>query len=235
MFFEGQRHIPPDTSDHLATLQGAAEERRDSAADTTEGEAKGITKGQSVEYGAFNLTRADGSILIAYVAGRADVNDILEDLIEAHIKHTIATTGLTYPQLGNTIKDVEKHLPPVTMPDGKTKKLTLLPAGKTEYTQQNIIEAYSKLALANFSICAANPATLERFTADPLGERIVHTVRTEARRYARVLGDKTPQEQAMNAIASAESIINAVDKYLHRPDKPVSRRHRNQLTKLLLP
>lgn len=85
---------------------------------------------------------------------------------------------------------------------------------------------------ANFSIRAANPSTLDRFTADPLGERIVHTVRTEARRYARVLGDKTPQEQAMNAIASAESIINAVDKYLHRPDKPVSRRHRNQLTKL---
>lgn len=85
---------------------------------------------------------------------------------------------------------------------------------------------------ANFSIRAATPSTLERFTADPLGERIVHTVRTEARRYARVLGDKTPQEQAVNAIASAESIINAVDKYLHRPDKPVSRRHRNQLTKL---
>lgn len=84
----------------------------------------------------------------------------------------------------------------------------------------------------NFSIRAANPSTLERFTADPLGERIVHTVRTEARRYARVLGDKTPQEQAMNAIASAESIIMAVDKYLHRPDKPVSRRHRDQLTKL---
>lgn len=231
-FSRGRDISPPDTSDHLATLQGAAEERRDSAADTTEGEAKGITKGQSVEYGAFNLTRADGSILIAYVAGRADINDILEDLIEAHIKHTVATTGLTYTQLGNTIKDVEKHLPPVTMPDGKTKKLTLLPAGKTEYTQQNIIEAYSKLALANFSIRAANPATLDRFTADPLGERIVHTVRTEARRYARVLGDKTPQEQAMNASASAESIINAVDKYLHRPDKPVSRRHRNQLTKL---
>lgn len=87
-------------------------------------------------------------------------------------------------------------------------------------------------APANFSIRAATPSTLERFTADPLGERIVHTVRTEARRYARVLGDKTPQEQAVNAIASAESIINAVDKYLHRPDKPVSRRHRNQLTKL---
>ena len=85
---------------------------------------------------------------------------------------------------------------------------------------------------ANFSIRAANPSTLDRFTADPLGERIVHTVRTEARRYARVLGDKTPQEQAVNAIASAESIINAVDKYLHRPDKPISRRHRNQLTKL---
>lgn len=36
----------------------------------------------------------------------------------------------------------------------------------------------------------------------------------------------------MNAIASAESIIMAVDKYLHRPDKPVSRRHRDQRTKL---
>ena len=142
--------LPGLSLGELLTLQGAAEERRDSAADTTEGKAKGITKGQSVEYGAFNITRADGSILIAYVAGRADVNDILEDLIEAHIKHTVATTGLTYTQLGNTIKEVEKHLPPVTMPDGKVEKLTLLPAGKTEYTQQNIIEAYSKLALANY-------------------------------------------------------------------------------------
>lgn len=142
--------LPGLSLGELLTLQGAAEERRDSAADTTEGKAKGITKGQSVEYGAFNITRADGSILIAYVAGRADVNDILEDLIEAHIKHTVATTGLTYTQLGNTIKEIEKHLPPVTMPDGKVEKLTLLPAGKTEYTQQNIIEAYSKLALANY-------------------------------------------------------------------------------------
>ena len=142
--------LPGLSLGELLTLQGAAEERRDSAVDTTEGKAKGITKGQSVEYGAFNITRADGSILIAYVAGRADVNDILEDLIEAHIKHTVATTGLTYTQLGNTIKEIEKHLPPVTMPDGKVEKLTLLPAGKTEYTQQNIIEAYSKLALANY-------------------------------------------------------------------------------------
>ena len=142
--------LPGLSLGELLTLRGAAEERRDSAADTTEGKAKGITKGQSVEYGAFNITRADGSILIAYVAGRADVNDILEDLIEAHIKHTVATTGLTYTQLGNTIKEVEKHLPPVTMPDGKVEKLTLLPAGKTEYTQQNIVEAYSKLALANY-------------------------------------------------------------------------------------
>ncbi|MBR5887996.1 MAG: hypothetical protein IKZ07_07300 [Akkermansia sp.] len=142
--------LPGLSLGELLALQGAAEERRDSAADTTEGKAKGITKGQSVEYGAFNITRADGSILIAYVAGRADVNDILEDLIEAHIKHTVATTGLTYTQLGNTIKEIEKHLPPVTMPDGKVQKLTLLPAGKTEYTQQNIIEAYSKLALANY-------------------------------------------------------------------------------------
>ena len=142
--------LPGLSLGELLTLQGAAEERRDSAADTTEGKAKGITKGQSIEYGAFNITRADGSILIAYVAGRADVNDILEDLIEAHIKHTVATTGLTYTQLGNTIKEIEKHLPPVTMPDGKVEKLTLLPTGKTEYTQQNIIEAYSQLALANY-------------------------------------------------------------------------------------
>lgn len=84
---------------------------------------------------------------------------------------------------------------------------------------------------ATFSIRAAQN-TMERFSADPMGERIIHLVRTEARRYARVLGDKTPQEQAVNAIASATSIIMAVDKYLHRPDKPVSRAHRNQLTKL---
>lgn len=84
---------------------------------------------------------------------------------------------------------------------------------------------------ANFSIrVAQNP--MERFAVDPLGERIVHFVRTEAKRFARVFGDDTPQEQAVNAVQSALAIIQAVDKYLHRQDKPVAQKHRNKLTKL---
>lgn len=136
----------------LISIKGAAAERRDSAADTTEGKLKGITKGKSVEYGALNITRADGSVLIAYVNSRADTNDLLEELLEAHIKHTINTTGLTYSQLGSVIKDVEKHLPSITTPDGKKQKLTLLPENKkpSEYTQSDIVEAYSKIALAHY-------------------------------------------------------------------------------------
>ena len=136
----------------LISIKGAAAERRDSAADTTEGKLKGITKGKSVEYGAINITRADGSVLIAYVNSRSDTNDLLEELLEAHIKHTIKTTGLTYSQLGSVIKDVEKHLPSITTPDGKKQKLTLLPENKkpSEYTQSDIVEAYSKIALAHY-------------------------------------------------------------------------------------
>ena len=85
---------------------------------------------------------------------------------------------------------------------------------------------------ATFSIKPAAADTLDRFTADPLGERIIHHIRTEARRYSRLLGDKTPYEQAVNAAQSAASIISAVDKYLHAPDKPVPARYRRQLQKL---
>lgn len=85
---------------------------------------------------------------------------------------------------------------------------------------------------ASFSIKPAAAGTLDRFTADPLGERIIHHIRTEARRYARLLGDKTPYEQAVNAAQSAASIISAVDKYLHTPGKPVPARYRRQLQKL---
>lgn len=85
---------------------------------------------------------------------------------------------------------------------------------------------------ANFSIKPAAAATLDRFTVDPLGERIIHHIRTESRRYARLLGDKTPYQQAVNAVQSAASIISAVDKFLHTPGKPVPARYRRQLQKL---
>lgn len=85
---------------------------------------------------------------------------------------------------------------------------------------------------ATFSIKPAAADTLDRFTVDPLGERIIHHIRTEARRYARLLGDKTPYEQAVNAAQSAASIISAVDKFLHTPGKPVPARYRRQLQKL---
>lgn len=36
-----------------------------------------------------NLTRADGSVLIAYTNSRANTNDILEELLEAYLKHQL--------------------------------------------------------------------------------------------------------------------------------------------------
>lgn len=87
-------------------------------------------------------------------------------------------------------------------------------------------------ASTTFSIKPAAADTLDFFTADPLGERIIHHIRTEARRYARLLGDKPPYEQAVNAAQSAAAIIGAVDKFLHTPGKPVPARYRRQLQKL---
>lgn len=46
----------------------------------------------------------------------------------------------------------------------------------------------------NFSIKPAAADTLDRFTVAPLGERILHHIRTETRRYARLLGDNTPSQ-----------------------------------------
>lgn len=138
----------------------------------------------------------------------------------------------------STIQVDNQNMGPILMQsdhDGWTAKYLLMPMRVVDgdiYKEGDILLTPQPSAFTNFSIKPAAADTLDRFTADPLGERIIHHIRTESRRYARLLGDKTPYEQAVNAAQSAASIIGAVDKYLHTPGKPVPARYRRQLQKL---
>ncbi len=90
-----------------------------------------------------NLSRADGSVLIAYANSRADTNDIIEELLEAYIKHQLNTNPvITEAHLAAFLTEVDKHLP------GKS----ILPKNKKpgEYSRSDLVEAFSRLALASY-------------------------------------------------------------------------------------
>lgn len=83
---------------------------------------------------------------------------------------------------------------------------------------------------ANFSIAALAPG--DRFQGNPLAVRMSNYLRREAKRFARVLGDKTPHDTAVNAINSARSVIGMLDKYVHTNAIPIRRDARNRLNLL---
>lgn len=88
-------------------------------------------------------------------------------------------------QLGGTL-DRLKHLlkeEPSTIPLRAADDVVARFLSKVkEYFGENALPPVS----ATFSIRAATPYTLDRFTADPLGERIIHTIRTGRARKASI-------------------------------------------------
>lgn len=103
-------------------------------------------------------------------------------------------------------------------------------AEERKQTSFNDTLEYEGEALLDFSIAALSPG--DRFPGNPLAVRMSNYLRREAKRFARVLGDKTPHDTAVNAINSARSVIGMLDKYIHTNAIPISRDARNRLNLL---
>lgn len=83
-----------------------------------------------------NLSRADGSVLIAYANSRADTNDILEELLEAYIKHQLnSNPDITEAHLAAFLTEVDKHLPGKSVPARYRRQLQKLRSIAEKYAQ----------------------------------------------------------------------------------------------------
>lgn len=161
---------------HVAGLVKASQERQENEAATTSGNVSGITTATKIEHPAFRLPRMDGTSVIVYAEGRAGVNHIVEELLESHLAQELASGTTNLSTLAEQLKTIEKQLP------GKIK---LLPEGKKEYKFGDIVEAYSKIAQANFLY---NEAYLP---LDKGGHRLVQNIlrNVQAARIYKVLGE----------------------------------------------
>lgn len=81
---------------------------------------------------------------------------------------------------------------------------------------------------ANFSIAPMDDLGL-RFAGEPIAVRMMNYIRDEGKRYSRNLGNKTSHDTAVNAIANAQSIIGALDKYINTTKKPIRAADRARL------
>ena len=81
---------------------------------------------------------------------------------------------------------------------------------------------------ANFSIAPMDDLGL-RFAGEPIAVRMMNYIRDEGKRYSRNLGNKTSHDTAVNAIAHAQSIIGALDKYINTTKKPIRAADRARL------
>lgn len=75
---------------------------------------------------------------------------------------------------------------------------------------------------ANFSIAPMDDLGL-RFAGEPIAVRMMNYLHEESKRYSRNLGNKTSHDTAVNAIAHAQSIIGALDKYLNTYREQIKR------------
>ena len=80
----------------------------------------------------------------------------------------------------------------------------------------------------NFSIAPMDDLGL-RFAGEPIAVRMMNYIRDEGKRYSRNLGNKTSHDTAVNAIAHAQSIIGALDKYINTTKKPIRAADRARL------
>lgn len=81
---------------------------------------------------------------------------------------------------------------------------------------------------ASFSIAPMDDLGL-RFAGEPIAVRMMNYIRDEGKRYSRNLGNKTSHDTAVNAIAHAQSIIGALDKYINTTKKPIRAADRARL------
>ena len=124
----------------------AAEERKQNAI------AKGeIKPGQAVEYPGLNISRLDGTSLVAFFNQKITLPQMLEEMMEARINQQAKNDPELYNKLGTILQGIQNKL----------KGVRILPKGKTSFTRGDIVEAYSHLAVAEF---ISNPAYISHLS-----------------------------------------------------------------------
>lgn len=108
-----------------------------------------IKPGQAVHFPGVNISRLDGSSLVAFFSGKINLAQMLEEMFEARLKQKI--DAATIQRMGNTLKAIQSKLPGIK----------LFPANKTTFSTDDIIEAYSHLAVAEV---ITNPAYYSHLT-----------------------------------------------------------------------
>lgn len=149
----------------------AAEERKQNAI------AKGeIKPGQAVEYPGLNISRLDGTSLVAFFNQKITLPQMLEEMMEARLNQQAKNDPELYNKLGNILQGIQNKL----------KGVQILPKGKTSFSRGDIVEAYSHLAVAEV---IANPAYTSHLSQRE--QAVVHDVLGSvfrAQRYKTIAG-----------------------------------------------
>lgn len=122
---------------HAAT---AAEERKQNAIAKDE-----IKPGQPVEYPGLNISRLDGTTLVAFFNQKITLPKMLEEMMEARLNQQAKNDPELYNKLGTILQGIQNKL----------KGVHILPKDQTSFSRSDIVEAYSHLAVAEV---IANPA-----------------------------------------------------------------------------
>ena len=124
----------------------AAEERKQNAIAKDE-----IKPGQAVEYPGLNISRFDGTTLVAFFNQKITLSQMLEEMMEARLNQQAKNDPELYNKLGTILQGIQNKL----------KGVHILPKDKTTFSRSDIVEAYSDLAVAEV---IANPAYISHLS-----------------------------------------------------------------------
>ena len=125
----------------LANIAAAFQNRVETAAQTSEGQAKGITAADNAESIAMRLPSAKsiGDSVVLYSSGEITLSELAEELVESDLEKAVAA-GTSLDSIRDNLIHVQEELQAIS-PD-----IRILPKKKPQdMTRQDIIEAYSTL------------------------------------------------------------------------------------------
>lgn len=125
----------------LANIASAFQNRVETASQTSEGQAKGITSADNAESIAMRLPSAKsiGDSVVLYSSGEITLSELAEELVESDLEKAVAA-GTSLDSIRDNLIHVQQELQAIS-PD-----IRILPRKKPQdMTRQDIIEAYSTL------------------------------------------------------------------------------------------
>lgn len=125
----------------LANIAAAFQNRVETASQTSEGQAKGITAADNAESIAMRLPSAKsiGDSVVLYSSGEITLSELAEELVESDLEKAVAA-GTSLDSVRDNLIHVQEELQAIS-PD-----IRILPKKKPQdMTRQDIIEAYSTL------------------------------------------------------------------------------------------